>query len=327
MIANVFFISTELKTQRHYLNRFLLLFIFVVQNLSGGSLAATKDEPLDFSFLNSPPGKFISLVSHRLHVNCVGKGSVTVLFEPGLGGSAFEWQLIQRKIGERALACVYDRAGYGWSDPSPFNGDVRRLAFEANQMLKKVSGNNKLIVVGHSFGGFVVRMLAQHRPEKVIGMVLVDASHEDQLERMETPGSKKILPSGNNFVIARTDIPENLPSETGRKIEAFLRMRKSYVATEREMRSFRESVSQIKQLGDSYSIPLKVIYRGRNPMSTEKDGEERHQIWGELQRSLAKLSSDGEVIVAANSGHHVHIDEPELVINAIISMLDKEDSF
>jgi len=90
------------------------------------------------------------------------------------------------------------------------------------------------------------------------------------------------------------------------------------------MGSFRESVNQIKQLDDSYSIPLKVLHRGRNPMSTEKDGNERHQIWGELQQSLAKLSSDGEVIVAANSGHHVHIDEPELVIEAIISMLNKE---
>jgi len=247
-----------------------------------------------------------------------------VLFESGLGGSAFEWHLVQSKVAEHALACVYDRAGYGWSDPSPFNGDVRQLATEANQLLKQVSDNKKLIVVGHSFGGFVVRMLAQHRPSQIIGMVLVDASHEEQLDRMETPGSTKILPSGNNFVIARTNIPDNLPRDIGRKMEAFLRMRKSYVATEREMRSFRQSIEQVKQLDDSYAFALKVIHRGLNPMSTEKDGEQRHKVWGELQQSLAKLSSNGETIVAANSGHHVHIDEPELVIDAIISILNKE---
>jgi len=308
----------------HYLNRFLLSLLFVVQILSGVSLADTKEEPLDFSFIKSPPGKFIQLEFHRLHVNCLGEGPVTVLFEPGLGGSAFEWQLIQNQIAEQARACVYDRAGYGWSDPSPYNGDVRQLASEANQMLKQVSDNSKLIVVGHSFGGFVVRMLAKHRRKQIIGMVLVDASHEEQLERMETPGKTKILPSGNTFVINRTNIPENLPKETGRKVAAFLRMRKSYVATEREMRSFRESVDQIKRLSDSYEIPITVIHRGRNPMSTDKDGDERHQIWGELQQSLAKLSSSGDVIVARNSGHHVHIDQPELVIDAILDILDKE---
>ncbi len=303
-------------------SRFLLLLSVIILNLSGVSVAATDDKPLDFSFIKSPPGQFIKLNTHRLHVNCIGEGPVTVLFEPGLGGSSFEWQPIQEKIAKHAVACIYDRAGYGWSDPSPFNGDVHRLAFEANQMLKQVSDTDKLIVVGHSFGGFVVRMLAKHRPEQVIGMVLVDASHEDQLERMETPGKTKILPSGNSFVINRTDIPDNLPPEIGRKIAAFLRMRKSYVATERELRSFRESVDQIKRLRDSYSIPLKVIHRGRNPLSAEKDGEARHRIWVELQEKLSELSSQGKVIVAANSGHHVHIDEPELVIEAIVEMLE-----
>lgn len=309
------------------MNKLLRVFVFGLAMLSGVGMAATDNEPLDFSFIKSPPGEFIDLETHRLHVSCSGEGPVTVLLEPGLGGSAFEWHLVQSKIAEHTLACVYDRAGYGWSDPSPFHGDVRRLASDANRMLEQVSDNNKLIVVGHSFGGFVVRMLAKLRPEQVIGMVLVDASHEDQLERMETPGKTKILPSGNTFVIARTNIPENLPTEIGRKIEAFLRMRKSYNATEREMRSFRESTTQIKQLSDSYSIPLTVIHRGLNPMLSEKDGEERHKIWGELQHSLAKLSSRGEVIVAAKSGHHVHIDEPELVIEAIIRILEKENAF
>jgi len=246
-------------------------------------LAATDDDPLDFSFIKSPPGEFVQLETHRLHVNCLGEGSVTVLFEPGLGGNAFEWHLVQSKIAEHAIACTYDRAGYGW--------------------------------------------LAKHRPEQIIGMILVDASHEDQLERMETPGKTKILPSGNTFVIARAGVPDNLPNEIARKVEAFLRMRKSYAATEREMRSFRASIDQIKQLNDSYSIPLTVIHRGLNPLSVEKDGEARHIIWGELQQSLSKLSSDGQVVVASNSGHHVHIDEPDLIIDAIMSLLKKEGAF
>ena len=326
MNSHVIVISKMTLIAGHQLGLFLLLFVFVVENFSGVSLAADS-EPLDFSFINSPPGEFIQLDSHRLHVDCIGAGSVTVLFEPGLGGSAFEWQPIQQTIARRAQACVYDRAGYGWSDPSPFKGDVRQLASEADQMLKQVADSNKLIVVGHSFGGFVVRMLTKLRPEQVTGMVLVDASHEDQLARMETPGKTKILPSGRTFVISRTGIPENLPRELGRKVEAFSRLRKSYDATEREMRAFRESIDQVKQLRSNYSFPVKVLHRGLNPLSTTKDGEERHRIWGEMQVSLNRLSTDSEDVIGTNSGHHIHIDEPDLVINAIIGILDKGEAF
>ena len=325
MNTRVSSISTTLMMKGHGLNRLLLILLYLVLDFGGTSVAASDDEPLDFSFIKSPPGEFIDLESHRLHVACVGEGSVTVLFEPGLGGSAFEWQPIQQKVAEHAHACVYDRAGYGWSDRSPFNGDVRQLASEADQMLKHVADDNKLILVGHSYGGFIARMLTRLRSEKVVGMVLVDASHEDQLDRMETEGKTRILPSSNNFVISQTTAPENLPREISRKIKAFLRMRKTYLATEREIRSFRASVDQIKKLGDSYSFPLTVLLRGRNPMSAEKDGEARHQIWGELQQNLAELSSVGKLVVAENSGHHVHIDEPELVIEAIVSMLPKEE--
>jgi len=307
----------------HPLSRCLLLFVLVVKSACGVSLAADS-KPLDFSFIKSPPGQFIDLQSHRLHVDCIGEGEVTVLFEPGLGGSAFEWQPIQQAIAKHAQACIYDRAGYGWSDPSPYNGDVRQLASEAKAMLKQVASNEKLIVVGHSFGGFIVRMLTQLSADQVIGMVLVDASHEDQLARMETAGKTKILPSGNTFVISRPGIPDNLPIEIGRKVEAFSRMRKSYTATEREMRSFRESINQIKRINADYSFPVKILHRGLNPLSTLQDGEERHRIWGEMQQSLSQLSQDSEDIVAKNSGHHVHIDEPDLVIDAIIAILEKE---
>lgn len=288
---------------------------------------AADNEPLDFSFIKEPPGSLINLDSHRIHVHCVGSGPVTVLFEPGLGGSAFEWQPIQDAVGKRVQACVYDRAGYGWSDPSPFRGDVKQLAKETDLILTQIADTNKLVLVGHSFGGFVVRMLTLRRPDQVIGMVLVDTSHEDQLSRMEKPGSTKILPIGNTFVMARPEVPANLPKEISRKIEAFSRMRKSYSATEREMRSFRDSIEQMKAIDELYAFPLKVLYRGLNPLAEEKDGVDRHRIWVEMQQSLAELSSDGEVIVGEQSGHHVHIDEPQLVIDALNDILDKAGPF
>ena len=97
-----------------------------------------EDPPLDFSFTQTAPGQLIHLDGFRLHADCQGEGDVTILFEPGLGGSAFEWQPVQQVVSSRARACVYDRAGYAWSDPSPHPRDARRLAQEADELLKKL---------------------------------------------------------------------------------------------------------------------------------------------------------------------------------------------
>jgi len=123
----------------------------------------TRSNDATVDFIWNPPGQLISVGEHRLHIHCVGDGPVTVVFEAGLGGSSLEWRVAQQSIATRARACVYDRGGYGWSDPAAGRRDSQLLAAETNLLLNNINIRGPLILIGHSFGGFVVRELANLR--------------------------------------------------------------------------------------------------------------------------------------------------------------------
>lgn len=286
--------------------------------------AAENEEPLSFSFTLEAPGQKVSIDDFRLHVDCHGEGDTTVLFEAGLGGSSMEWIPVQELIALRTRACIYDRAGYAWSDPSPFPSHVVELAREADLLLDRIGARGPLLLVGHSFGGFIVRELALRRAADMVGMVLVDASHEDQLTRLEPLVGTNIMPTGKSFVVSPVQVPESLPEELQRKIKAFSRMRKTYAALHSEMQYFRESSMQVSRNRTLVSYPVIVISRGLDLYSADELGRKKTAIWNELQADLTNLSSDSTLIVASDSGHHVHTDNPALVAAAIIDILDTQ---
>ena len=299
----------------------IALLIFPMQ-----TLAAEDDVPLDFSFTLEAPGEKVVIDKFRLHVSCQGSGDTTVLFEAGLGGSSIEWIPVQQSIATRTRACIYDRAGYAWSDPSPNRSDARSLAREADIMLDRVGANGPLLLVGHSFGGFVVRELAILRQSDMIGMVLVDASHEDQLAKLEKLVGRNMMPRSNSFVISPPTIPETLPDELQRKVKAFAQMRKTYAALHAEMQYFRDSADQVRTDRAIVDYPIIVVSRGLDLYPSDKLGTEKTAIWEELQDDLLALSSRSERIIATHSGHHVHTDNPELIISVIEGILDAEGS-
>lgn len=302
------------------------LFSLLVLLITVGSqvIAAEGEEPLNFSFTLEPPGQKVSIDDFRLHVDCQGEGDTTVLFEAGLGGSAMEWIPVQQLIALQARACIYDRAGYAWSDPSPFPSHAVELAREADLLLDRIGAKGPLVLVGHSFGGFIVRELALRRATDMVGMVLVDASHEDQLSRLEPLVGKDIMPTGRSFVVSPVQVPESLPMELQRKIKAFSRMRKTYAALHSEMQFFRESAMQVSRNRTLVNYPVVVISRGLDLYSADELGRKKTAIWNELQADLTALSSDSTLIVASDSGHHVHTDNPALVAAAIIDILDAQ---
>ncbi|MFK7859902.1 MAG: alpha/beta fold hydrolase [Granulosicoccus sp.] len=288
--------------------------------------SADDEEPLDFSFTLVAPGEKVLIDDFRLHVSCLGDGDTTVLFEAGLGGSSMEWIPIQQKVAERARACIYDRAGYAWSDPSPNPSHAQSLSREADIMLDKIGADGPLLLVGHSFGGFVVRELALRREAKMIGMILVDASHEDQLPRLEKLAGRNMMPRGNSFFVSPPEAPESLPEALQRKIKAFSRMRKTYVALHSEMEFFRESASQVRRDRALVDYPVTVVSRGLDLYELEELGERKTAIWEELQDDLLALSSRSTRIIATQNGHHVHTENPELIVKAIYEILDSDRS-
>jgi len=157
-------------------------------------------------------------------------------------------------------------------------------------------------------------------------MVLVDASHEDQLVRLEALAGKNMMPKGNSFVVSPAQVPDSLPEELKRKIRAFSRMSKTYAALHSEMRYFRESARQVGRDRSLVHYPVTIISRGLDLYPEDELGRRKTAIWTELQVDLATLSSDSRLLVASDSGHHVHADNPMLIASAIEDILDSLSS-
>ena len=306
---------------RGHLHRYRYKILALAIVVGSQAMAAEKEEPLDFSFTQEAPGQKVPIDDFRLHVDCQGEGEATVLFEAGLGGSSMEWIPVQQLVAEHARACIYDRAGYAWSDPSPFPSHAVELSREADLLLDRIGATGPVLLVGHSFGGFIVRELALRREADMIGMVLVDASHEDQLSRLESLAGKTMMPRGTSFVVSPAQVPDSLPENLQRKIKAFSRMRKTYAALHSEMQYFRESAMQVRRDRTLVHYPVVVISRGLDLYPADELGRKKTAIWKELQADLATLSSNSTLMVATDSGHHIHTDNPALVAEVINDIL------
>ena len=125
-----------------------------------------------------PPGIFVDVGGHRLHAVCRGSGAPMVLLESGIAASSLSWATVQPAIASFTRACAYDRAGLAWSEPASSSRTFARMVDELSAVLDQIAPHERLVLVGHSFGSFIVRAYAARRPERVAGLVLVDPATE-----------------------------------------------------------------------------------------------------------------------------------------------------
>jgi pimeloyl-ACP methyl ester carboxylesterase len=122
------------------------------------------------------PGRLIDVGGHRLHLNCTGSGSPTVVLEPGGGASSSDMAWIAPVVARDTTVCVYDRAGRGWSEATDSPQDGAHIAADLHTLLQRADIPGPYVLAGHSFGGLYVQTFAAQFPNQVAGMVLLDST-------------------------------------------------------------------------------------------------------------------------------------------------------
>ena len=130
------------------------------------------------------PGKLVDIWGRKMQIDCRGAGSPTVVLESGLDHyGSLSWAKVHDDIAQITRVCAYSRAGILWSDPAPGNFDSQRTARDLHAALTKAGEKTPLVMVGHSLGGPHIMTFTSLYDREVAGLVFVDASHPDQVER------------------------------------------------------------------------------------------------------------------------------------------------
>lgn len=274
-----------------------------------------------------PPGQIFDIGGLRLHLNCQGTGSPVIVFDSGAGGFSLEWLGIQEALSKQTRTCSYDRAGYGWSAMGPLPRTSRRITGELRELLNTADISPPYILVGHSFGGFTAQYFARHYPEDVAALMLIDSSHPEQSERFPraNKNSERSFPTNSRtYNVSRPIVYEHYPSSQKRKAYRLMSYWTYAYTLREEMANLPLSAEEVRLSSPLPTIPMVVLTRGKRVWPNNGHGDEMEKIWMELQDELSTLGRDTVHLIAENSGHSIHLDQPGLVISALKNLLEEQ---
>ncbi len=253
--------------------------------------------------------KQVDIGDRHLYVECRGAGKPTLLLESGLGDGCDSWDPVWEQLTTMTTVCRYDRAGIGKSDPMQTPRSSREVVADLHSLLDRLGLALPLIIVAHSFGCLHARLFAHQYPEKVAALVFLDSRLPDLGE--------KILPF--------------LPPPSAQDSEAL----QSFRATQEHPQITEEieglvandcfaQVQAYQSLGDMPLVHLNsgslVFDPGASwwpPDLPAELAEAFTQSFIESKLALTNLSSKGREILVQESGHHIHHDKPEAVIDIV----------
>jgi len=287
------------------------------------------------------PGRMFDLGTHKLHASIGGRGGPTVVLESPVGGSHLGWCLVRPDLEARTTVFAYDRAGYGWSDKGPGPRTANRLTEELWSLLEKSGVPKPYVLVGQSFGGTLVRLLAVKHPEETAALMLIETSHENMFARMPEALEEmrkmkwqlamfRLLAPLGLMRLMRTPLGEGsmdvLPAELRPAARAVGYRPRWLGAVADEVASMETSFAQVREAVASRGpapytdMPVVVLTKGLPSDEKEAVGYDR---WLELQKDLVACSRDGEHRVVEGSGHFIQADKPEVIVKSVLGLLNQ----
>lgn len=325
-----------------YSNFFVAASVGTIASLFAYHSAATYLEAKNYK----PRGKFVNIDKtrkiHYLEEGTEHSGPTVVLVH-GVWSSHLDWYLVSREVAKFARVISYDEAGFGWSTQSTKAASPKNNAIDLLKLLQAAKVPGPYILVGHSFGGLISRAFTSLAPKLVKSVILVDSVHQDFYDGIyEKKTTKKEFEkiakmfhwspffakmSGFRVLTLWLEKMNKFPEWLKRYPDDLLNIylmffvsTNTYDATLALLKHSKKSCAQIKSMKNKLiNKPLSVIAAGKF------DGpQESSERFFQMQKNLCNLSNYSKFLVAENSGHSIHHEQPDIIIDEIRRMVELE---
>ncbi|RIJ37366.1 alpha/beta fold hydrolase [Pontibacter oryzae] len=250
-----------------------------------------------FGAAHAQQTQMIQVGDHALETVQGGEGEYTVVFEAGFGSDYKVWGKVASEIAVANKVLLYSRAGCGNSGKSANPQTLEQAVQDLSMLLEKANINTPLILVGHSYGAFIIRQYAALNKDKVKGMVFVDPAHERLMQELKKVDYAKAM---NDVALQRSFMPERFKEENELINQLFEK-------------------AALPDAGLLPEVPVAVLTSVQQHAKPELFLHEPQgvEVWRRLHNEFFAQFANGAHILTSRSGHNIHKEEPELVVNAI----------
>ncbi|QJE02771.1 alpha/beta hydrolase [Massilia forsythiae] len=295
------------------------------------------------------PHQLVDIGGRKMNLYCSGQGATTVVFDAPSGEAGWNWFKVQPAVARRTRACVFDRAGLGFSDSAGRPNTAENVAQDLHKLLAGADVRPPYVLVGNSLGGANVQVYAYRYPTEVKGLVLVEPQHEDETSRLDKASRgnlKKVyamVAQQNDYCLAAAVKGFRAGSEEwnncignpaqsygpalGAAVTAATTRAAYWRVNADEWHAIPDSDGQLRKLRRPFGdLPVIVLTRGVSPYAVpgkpqsalNKAMEDENAA---IHKETAALSTRGKQRVVADAGHVIHADKPQAVVDAVLEVV------